>query len=48
MSDYEKMKQIIEDIDNLIDQRVKSSTPSFEAWKTKTERFLIKKYGKDS
>lgn len=48
MSDYEKLKQIIEDIDNLIAQRVKSSTPSFEAWKTKTERFLIKKYGKDS
>ena len=48
MSDYEKLKQIIDEINSLIAQRVKSSDPSFEAWHTKTERFLIKKYGKNS
>lgn len=48
MSDYEKLKQIIDEIDSLIAQRVKSSDPSFEAWHTKTERFLIKKFGDES
>lgn len=48
MSDYEKLKGIIDEIDDLISHHVRSSTPAFEAWHTKAERFLIKKFGKDS
>lgn len=48
MTDYEKLKGIIDEIDNLISHHVCSSAPAFEAWHTKAERFLIKKYGKDS
>lgn len=48
MTDYDKFKTIIDEIDNLISHHVRSSAPAFEAWYTKTERFLIKKYGKRS
>lgn len=48
MTDYEKFKGIIDEIDDLINHHVRSSAPAFEAWHTKAERFLIKKYGKDS
>lgn len=48
MTDYEKLKGIIDEIDNLIHHHVRSSAPAFEAWHTKAERFLIKKFGKDS
>ena len=48
MTDYEKLKGIIDEIDNLISDHVRSSAPAFKAWHTKAERFLIKKYGKDS
>ena len=48
MTDYEKLKGIIDEIDNLIYHHVRSSAPAFEAWHTKAERFLIKKFGKDS
>lgn len=48
MNEYEKLKSIIDEIDNLIEHHVRASVPTFEAWRTKTERFLIKKYGKDS
>ena len=48
MTDYEKFMGIVCEIDNLISHHVRSSAPAFEAWHTKAERFLIKKYGKDS
>lgn len=48
MTDYEKLKNIIDEIDNLINHHVNSNTPAFIAWKNKAERFLISKYGKDS
>ena len=48
MTDYEKLKKIIEEIDALINCSVRSSDPEFQAWHTKAERFLSKKYGKDS
>lgn len=48
MTEYEKLKAIIEEIDDLINHHVRSSVPAFEAWHTKTERFLIKKYGENS
>ena len=48
MTEYERLKSIINEIDILIGQQVTSSDASFQAWKTKTERFLIKKFGEDS
>lgn len=48
MSDYTKFKGIYDEIDELIKKKVDSSTPEFQAWKVKTERFLIKKYGEKS
>ena len=48
MRDYEKLKQIIDEIPKLISANVSSSDPLFQAWKTKTERFLIQKYGNNS
>ena len=47
MTDYQKLKGIIDEIDVLIQNNVTSSSAEFQAWKTKAERFLIKKYGKD-
>lgn len=48
MSDYTKFKEIYDEIDELIGKKVDSSTSEFKAWKVKTERFLIKKYGEKS
>ena len=48
MTDYEKLKGIIDEIDVLINKKVDSSDAGFEAWKTKTERFLIRRYGEKS
>ena len=48
MTDYEKLKNIIDEIDNLINHHVISSAPAFQAWKIKAERFLVKKYGEKS
>lgn len=48
MTDYEKLKGIIDEIDGLVADHVTASSPAFEAWQTKAERFLIKKYGEDS
>ena len=48
MTDYKKLKGIIDEIDVLIAKKVSSSDADFEAWQTKAERFLVKKYGQDS
>ena len=48
MTDYEKLKGIIDEIDVLISKQVMSCDAPFQAWKIKAERFLIKRYGKDS
>ena len=48
MTDYEKLKQIIDEIPKLISANVSSSDAEFQAWKTRAERFLISKYGKES
>ena len=47
MTEYEKLKGIIDKIDDLISHHVRSSAPAFETWYTKAERFLIKEYGED-
>ena len=48
MTDYEKLKEIINEIPVLISANISSSDARFQAWKSKAERFLIRKYGKDS
>lgn len=48
MTDYEKLKQITDEIPALISANITSSDARFQAWKTKAERFLIKKYGNNS
>lgn len=48
MNDYEKLKGIIDEIPSLIDANIPSWHPKMKAWRTKAERFLINKYGKDS
>lgn len=48
MKKISKLKVIIEEIDQLIQKNVTSSSPEFQAWKTKAERFLISEYGDDS
>lgn len=48
MTEYEKLKAIIDEIDDLINHHVRSSAPAFKTWHTKAERFLIKKYGEES
>ena len=48
MADYQKLKEIIDEIDILISKGVTSSDPDFKAWETKSERFLARKYGQNS
>ena len=48
MTDYEKLKQIIDEIPGLISANVSSSDSRFQAWKMKAERFLVNKFGADS
>lgn len=48
MNKYDKLKEIINEAENLISKKVTSSSPDFAAWKTKAERFLINEYGDDS
>lgn len=48
MRDYDKFKEIYDEIDELLDKNVNASSPMFQAWYVKAERFLIKKYGEKS
>ena len=48
MTDYEKLKGIIDEIDVLVRNCTTASEPDFKAWKTTAARFLIKVYGEDS
>ena len=48
MTDKEKLEKIIAEIDNLASHTVTANTPAFRAWKNETERFLIRRFGKDS
>lgn len=48
MTEYEKLQDLISEIDFLVDHGVTSKTPGFLAWQAKAERFLIKRYGEDS
>lgn len=48
MTDYEKLAQIMDEIPILIKENVTVSDAKFKGWKSKAERFLIHRYGKDS
>ena len=45
MSDYDKLKKIYDEIDELIKNEVTSEDPEFVTWYTKAERFIRNKYG---
>ena len=48
MNRVDYFKTIIDEIEDLIRKGVTSSSPEFRAWKSKTERFLIREYGQES
>lgn len=48
MNKKDKLKTIIDEADSLLTKNITSSSPEFTAWKTKTERFLIKEFGSES
>lgn len=48
MENIRKFEEIIAEIDNLINKGVTASSSDFEAWRSKTERFLRKYYGDKS
>lgn len=48
MTDYERFKKIYDDIDILIEHRVRTSSQEFISWKTRAERFLRTHYGENS
>lgn len=48
MKDYEKLKEVTEEIDALVSNGVKRSDPEFQAWHNKTERILNRLFGERS
>lgn len=48
MTDRENLEWLISEIDVLINHHVTTDTPGFQAWFSRAERFLIKKYGPNS
>lgn len=48
MTDYEKLKEVTEEIDGLIAKRVKSSDSEFQAWHNKAMRILNRIFGENS
>lgn len=48
MTDYEKLKGIIDEINTLIADKVNSDTPSFKKWKNKAECFIVSVYDRGS
>lgn len=48
MTDYEKLKSIIEEAESLLQKNITSGDSEFQAWKTKASRYLIKKFGEKS
>ena len=48
MSDYEKLKKLIDDTDELIKKDITALDSEFEVWNMKIELFISKKYGVES
>ncbi len=47
MRNSDRLNEIINEIDELIDKKVDDTSPDFQAWKVKTEEFIIDQYGKE-
>lgn len=48
MTNYQKFKELYDEIESLEDWKMDAFSPAFKAWKSKTERFLINYFGKES
>ena len=48
MTDYEKLKSIVDEADSLSKKEVRWKNPEVQAWYNKTERWLIKYFGDPS
>lgn len=48
MTNYQKFKELYDEIESLEDWKMNAFSPAFKAWKSKTERFLINYFGKES
>lgn len=48
MKEYNKLKRLYDEAEELIKMQATKDDPEFTAWYTKTARFLAKKYGEDS
>lgn len=48
MTDYEKLKSIVDEADSLSKKEVRWKNPEVQAWYSKTERWLVKYYGDPS
>ena len=48
MTDSEKLQEIIDEIDVLIEHQVKVDDAELEQWEHKAERFLFNHYGLES
>ena len=48
MTNYEKLKSIVDEVDSLCSKGVQWRSPEFQAWYSKTERWLIKYFGDPS
>lgn len=48
MTDYEKLRGLYQEIDELIEKGVDAYSPDFKDWFTKSKIFFERKYGKDS
>lgn len=48
MSEYGKIKKLIDDGDELISKRVDTSNPEFQAWKFRVTKYILQRFGEDS
>lgn len=48
MTDIEKLQEIIDEIDVLIEHKVKYGDPELKQWEHKAERFVFNHYGRES
>lgn len=48
MTNYEKLKKLIEETDELIKKGITNDDPEFDAWEMRVKRFLVKMFGSQS
>ena len=47
MSEYGKIKKLIDDGDELISKRVDTSNPEFQAWKFRVTKYISQRFGEE-